>query len=554
MSSPVPGAFQYLPKHPLGCQRPLREQPCRVTEEKLDGAPPVRDSSLCPPESWQRFPPVVTERDSPHILGRRSSTVMKRSEFLRQFSSLQALLESQSVREAVERAGRNPILGSLRTLLEDVRRDLARRSENMPSLGELAHGMAQGLTPSWAARWLPSEEPELRPVINASGTLLPQALGGCPLAEEAADAVKALSREYVSGQFSLPRGSSHAHQDGLAELACELTGAEAALVLGSSSAAAWLTLKALATGREAIIARSELITIDGVGVPFLAEEAGVRLREVGTTNVTHAADFAAAVSAETACLLRVRAENFEIVGTTQFPSLSELAAVARKAERPLVVQLGSALPIDVPVPALAGQLTAAAAIRAGADLVLLGGDKLLGGPECGILLGRRQLVRRVAEHPLAKMLHTNLLTRVALWETLRLYRDPQEACRRIPVLSLLDTPLENLHQRAVRLATQLERLPGVAQATAVATSSDLLGHQIPSAQLQTWVVALAPVAGTAEDLAKSLRNGTPAVIGRVQKEQLILDLRSIFPRQDQAVIEALQALFPVAGTETTRCE
>ena len=319
--------------------------------------------------------------------------------------------------------------------------------------------------------------------------------------------------------------------------------AQAAAVVNNNAAATVLTLAALAAGREVIVSRGQLIEIGGsYRLPDVMRTSGAVLREVGTTNKTRIADYEQAVGETTAALMQVHTSNYKIMGFTQQASLEELVALGRRRKLPVIHDIGSGALIDLARYGLEGEPLAADSIRAGADLVLLSGDKLLGGPQAGIIIGRRDLIQCIASHPLMRALRVDKLTLSALAATLRLYRDPAKAENQLPLLALLSTPVENLKLCAEHLAAQMRSAEGIASAEPAADTAYLGGGSLPTQQLATWCVALSPREGSVDDLATKLRGGTPSVFGRVQRDRLLLDLRSVPASHDELLLEAVQKL------------
>jgi L-seryl-tRNA(Ser) seleniumtransferase len=356
----------------------------------------------------------------------------------------------------------------------------------------------------------------LRPVINATGVVLHTNLGRAPLAAPALTALNAVARGYSNLELDLESGRRGSRQAHVEPLLRELAGAEAALVVNNCAAAVLLALAALAAGREVVVSRGELVEIgDGFRIPDVLVQSGARLREVGTTNRTHLRDYAAAIGDDTAALLQVHPSNFRVVGFARTPELAELAELAHEHGLPLLCDLGSgALLQEGP---LAGEPTLAAALAAGADLACCSGDKLLGGPQAGILVGRADLVERCRRHPLARALRIDRLSLAALAATLDLYRDPTGAIEAIPALRAACEPTEIVRARADRLA---ERVGG----SVVETVARVGGGALPLTELPSFGVALE---GRADELAARLRSGDPPVLARVVDDRLVLDCRTL---------------------------
>jgi L-seryl-tRNA(Ser) seleniumtransferase len=366
--------------------------------------------------------------------------------------------------------------------------------------------------------------PALRRVLNATGVLVHTNLGRAPLSEEALARVAEVGAGYSNLEYDLERGERGSRQDHLAGLLGRLTGAGAALVVNNNAAAVLLALAALAEGREVIVSRGELIEIgDGFRIPDVLARSGARLVEVGTTNRTRASDYERALGPETALLLRVHQSNFRVVGFSERPRLAELADVARRHKLPLVDDLGSGALVRV-----GDEPTPAESLRAGADLVCFSGDKLLGGPQAGVVVGRAELVEKLRRHPLQRALRADKLTLAALEGTLAVALD---ASRRgeIPVLRMLDEPLEAVLARADRLA----RLVGGEVEETVARVG---GGALPLFELPSFACAIE------EALGEPLRLGEPPVVGIVRDGRLLLDCRTLAEAEvDEAAAAVLAA-------------
>jgi L-seryl-tRNA(Ser) seleniumtransferase len=362
--------------------------------------------------------------------------------------------------------------------------------------------------------------PHLRRVINATGVIVHTNLGRAPLGEAALDRVREIARGYSNLEYDLAGGGRGSRQGHVADSLRRLTGAEAALVVNNNAAAVMLALAALAEGREVLVSRGELIEIgDGFRIPDVLERSGARLREVGTTNRTRAADYETAIGPETAVLLRVHQSNFRVVGFTEQPSLHELADVARRHELPLVDDLGSGALVDI-----GDEPTARASLAAGADLVCFSGDKLLGGPQAGIVLGRAELVEKLRRHPLQRALRADKLTLAALEGTLALAVDAPDE---IPVLRMLREPVDAVRARAARLA---ELVHGEVEETVARAG----GGSLPLTELPSFACAVE------EELAVRLRAGDPPVIAVVRDGRTLLDCRTLTDAEADEVALAVR--------------
>jgi L-seryl-tRNA(Ser) seleniumtransferase len=456
---------------------------------------------------------------------------------LRHLPSISELLEYPRLRQLREKVSHSVVVSRARSMLEDVRQEVrdAAADIHLPSPAELAERIAR--------RVLQSDEPRLRPVINATGNLLHAGLGRAPLAEDALGELAAVARNYSSVEYDLSSGEPAPRGLAVEGLLRELTGAEAALVVGNLAAAAWLALAAVAAGREVIVSRGELIEDeDGCRLADLAAAAGARLREVGATNGTRPDDYRQAIGETTAALLLVHPGNYAVTGATGRVTLADLARLSREHRLPLIHHVGGAALVDFTPWGCPAEPLARDSIQQGADLALFSGDQLIGGPPCAVLVGRREWIDRAASLPVAAAFRADKLTLAALAATLRLYRSAEAAAREVPLLALLATSEANLRQRAERLAPQMAACHAIAAAEALADTAELGAGPGAARSIPTWCIALRPREGTADRLAAALRRGAPAVVGRVRDGALLLDLRTVMPRQDIDLAAAVAAL------------
>ena len=446
------------------------------------------------------------------------------------------LVDSPAFLPLVERAGRGRVTEVLRGVQDEIR---ARLDADGPTA---AGEEAVPEDPGWYAARVEAaldraDRPSLLPVINATGVVLHTNLGRAPLAEAARRAVERAAG-YGSLEYDLESGTRGSRHDHCVGLLRELTGAPGALIVNNNAAAVLLALNTLARGREAVISRGELVEIGGsFRVPEIMAASGARMREVGATNRTHLRDYRDALGPETGLLLKVHRSNFRLEGFTAEVEAGELAGLAREAGVPLVHDLGSGALLDLTPLGLPPEPTAGDALAAGAGVVSMSGDKLLGGPQAGILLGDAGLVARMRRNPLARTVRPDKLTLAALEATLALYRDPDRAMRDVPTLRMLGTPAPELERRAGDLARRLAEA-GVACATEDATSA-VGGGSYPGVALPTTVVAVEPGPGGADALAHRLRTADPAVVGRVREGRVLLDPRTIGVEEEALLVTAV---------------
>jgi L-seryl-tRNA(Ser) seleniumtransferase len=395
------------------------------------------------------------------------------------------------------------------------------------------------------------QRPSLRPVLNATGVVLHTNLGRAPLAAAALDAIARTAGGACNLEYDIEQGSRGSRYTHCVSLLCELTGAEDAIVVNNCAAALVLALNSVADGREAIVSRGELVEIGGsFRVPDIMAKSGAVLREVGTTNRTHLRDYADAMNERTAAVVKVHRSNFSLSGFVAEATVRELSPLATEHGVPLLYDFGSGLLADLSAHGLHGEPTARDAVRDGATLTLMSGDKLLGGPQAGILVGSRNAIDACRRNPLCRALRVDKLTLAALEATLALYRDPVMAVREIPALAMLTAPPGAIRERAEALGVALRHF-GIACEVAESEAT-VGGGAFPTARIPSAAIVLA---GDAVALDRALRGGEPAVVGRIERHRLWLDLRSLLPSHDavlqQAVIAARAALRAAATTAAT---
>jgi len=395
-----------------------------------------------------------------------------------------------------------------------------------------------------AGEWLRSAfRQSLVPVINATGVILHTNLGRAPLSASALDQVSRVARGYSSLEYDLEiggRGTRDAHAEALL---CRLTGAEAAVVVNNNAAATLLILAAVATGREVVVSRGELVEIGGgFRVPDVLTQSGARLREVGTTNRTRAADYAAAVSERTALILRVHPSNFRIEGFTERPALADLVALGRRLSVPVAEDLGSGLLESRPSHPLAGsEPSVTASVAAGVDLCSFSGDKILGGPQAGIVVGRAALIDQLRHHPLMRALRVDKMTYAALEATLIEYATDRSSST-VPVQQMLTMNPESIRSRADTLAACVRAKDSRWTAEVVAGTSAVGGGSAPGVELPTWLVSIGQADLSCHAIAARLRASDPPVVARIESDRVLLDLRTVPLDLDADLTGALERL------------
>ncbi len=389
------------------------------------------------------------------------------------------------------------------------------------------------------SRLAEGQKPSLRRVVNATGVVLHTNMGRAPLPQAAVEAIVRTAGGYSNLELDLGSGGRGSRQTHLEELVRELTGAEGALVVNNNAAAVLLSLSALAQGREVIVSRGELVEIGGsFRVPEVLEQSGAVLREVGTTNKTHPNDYRRATGPATGLILRVHQSNYRIMGFTAQVERKDLVRIAREAGILLVEDLGSGTLVDFSGHGLPHEPTVQEAVGAGVDLVTFSGDKLLGGPQAGIVAGRRELVERLRSHPLARALRVDKLQVAALEATLRLYREGREG--EIPVLRALTVPVVELRERAEEMAALLEQGgQGKVHARVLSGEAPVGGGSLPGVFLSTYLVGVAVDGVSPAATVRQLLEAVPPVVARVQDEEVLFDLRTVLLGEGKEVVAAV---------------
>jgi L-seryl-tRNA(Ser) seleniumtransferase len=450
------------------------------------------------------------------------------------------LLSEPALQEALVQHPRRLVLDSIRDVLDSKRQAILGASGDADASAVAID--RQELIVRVFVRLEALSEFTLRPVVNATGIVIHTNLGRSLLPKEAIERLQALCRSYNNLEYDLEkgrRGSRYVHAE---SILCELTGAEAALVVNNNAGAVLLVLNTLARGREVVVSRGQLVEIGGAfRIPDVMTSSGAVLREVGTTNRTHLHDYESAIGNQTALLMKVHASNYRIVGFTAEVPLDQLVSLGRAHGIPVVEDLGSGSFVDFSHLGLRGEPTVQETIGAGVDLVTFSGDKLLGGPQAGIVLGRKDFVAACRKNPLTRALRVDKMTLAALEVTLRLYRDERQAFLKIPTLRMIAAPLEELDRRAVQLAEGIQSadLIGHLSVRVQPGASQVGGGSLPAYDLPSRVVSIRSPAFTAQKLESLLRANKPPIIARIESDQLILDARTIQP----ADLPAIQVAF-----------
>jgi L-seryl-tRNA(Ser) seleniumtransferase len=464
---------------------------------------------------------------------------------LRDLPSVDRVLNTTAGAAALARFQRTYVTESIRSVLDEARQRLRADATAGPPSADAV--MAAALDRMVTAQRLP-----LRPVINATGVVLHTNLGRAILAPHAVEAITQVAAQAVNLEYDLERGERGERDELFSADLCALTGAEAATVVNNNAAAVLLALNSLGEGREVIVSRGELIEIGGsFRIPEVMAKSGAVLREVGTTNRTHARDYAAAVNERTALLLKVHTSNYRIVGFTSEVALEDLVAIGSERDVPVMEDLGSGALVDLSAYGLPKEPVVAERIAAGADLVTFSGDKLLGGPQAGLIVGRQVLIDRLNRNPLKRALRCGKLTIAALAATLRLYRTAPDLRLALPTLRWLTRPLAEMDAVGTAALPRLRTALGEGFAVELIDSTAEIGSgALPVERLPSKAISITHRHDGADEIARWFRRAEPPIIGRIQSGRFLLDLRGIFDAED--LVPHLPLLTKEGPGEVTR--
>ena len=443
------------------------------------------------------------------------------NQWLRKIPSVTLLLEQPEFERLSLQTSRNHLLAVIRETLESLRNDIlsgGRPDLEMTVLWENIEGRLKAKAAD-----------RLRRLVNGTGVIVHTNLGRSLLAEQAIAHMDRVARYYSNLEFDLDQGKRGSRYSHVEDLLVELTGAEAALVVNNNAAAVLLALNTLAQGKEVIVSRGQLVEIGGsFRIPEVMSRSGAVLREVGTTNKTHLRDYEAALSTDTALLLKVHTSNYRIVGFTLEVPLEDLVALGGKHQVPVMEDLGSGSFLDVSTFGLEREPTVSEVVQAGADVVTFSGDKLLGGPQAGIIVGKKKVIQVLRSNPLNRALRIDKLTLAALEATLKLYRNEEQARKEIPTLAQMAVSTSELHHRAKALRRLLRKntVPGLT-IEIIPTTSQVGGGALPLSYLNSYALAFSSTGQSSSEIESRFRSFTPAIIGRIEKELFLLDVRTL---------------------------
>ncbi|MDD2573315.1 MAG: L-seryl-tRNA(Sec) selenium transferase [Firmicutes bacterium] len=454
---------------------------------------------------------------------------MNNKKLLRLLPSVDQMLRKPEVAGLIEQYARVTVTESLREILQETR---DRVMDGGFDESATATGMEEGIVEALAERLRRKGLGRLKEVINGTGVVIHTNLGRSPVPESAVADLSRLAGRYINLEYNLQRGVRGSRHDLVRDLVCGTTGAEDCIVVNNNAAAVLLTLSAMASGKEAIVSRGELVEIGGsFRIPEVMEQGGARLVEVGTTNKTYIEDYQKAIGEDTAMLLKVHTSNYRICGFTDEVSRQELASLGRKRGIPVVEDLGSGILVHLEEYGIVGEPTVQDSIKSGIDIVTFSGDKLLGASQAGIIAGKSKYIKRIAKHPLARAVRVDRLTLAVLESTLRIYAQGERVLDRIPVLNMLTIPVSTLEQRAERLMELVTDIKAYAKVTIEKEYSQVGGGALPLERIETRVLTIEPKEMAVNELEKGLRMAKTPVIGRIVRDRYLIDVRTVFDEQ-----------------------
>lgn len=465
----------------------------------------------------------------------------KKQKSLRRIPSVDKILEYDDVKMLLKNYSRGLVLKAIQKKLAKARKKLLVTQESQPDNEQ----EAVEITGKAIEEEIQSfSKPHLEKVINATGVVLHTNLGRSLLPEESIENLKNIALSYSNLEYDLGKGNRGSRYSHIDELLCEITGAESAFVVNNNAAAVLLALNTLADGKEAIVSRGELIEIGGsFRIPDIMKRSGAMMVEVGTTNKTHLSDYEEAIGDNTGLLLKVHTSNYRIVGFTSEVDLQSLIALGERYHLAVVNDLGSGSLIDFSAYGIAHEPTVQEVVKTGVGVVTFSGDKLLGGPQAGIIVGKKTILNKLQKNPLNRALRIDKLTLATLESTLRLYIDQETVIKKIPTLRMITLPLEEIEKRAVNLTRRLcNNIPDHVEIQIVDDVSMVGGGALPSQQLPTKVIAISSKRISVKDLEKQLRESKPSIIARINKEQLRIDLRTVNEKEEEIIEASLRTI------------
>lgn len=468
---------------------------------------------------------------------------MKKKEMLRGIPKVDEILNKEPLFKLSETHGAAVVKEAAREVLDELREKILALDEEKDEKKSKALEKAmdiEAVVKEVVLRMTEDSQNNLRPVINATGTILHTNLGRAPLCKDAVANVAKVSTGYSNLEYNVEEGKRGSRHDIVGELVAELTGAEDAMVVNNNAAATMIVLASMGAGKEIIVSRGELVEIGGAfRIPDIMEQSGATLKEIGCTNKTKVSDYDDAINEETGALMKVHKSNYDICGFTEEASLEDLVELGKKKKLPVIYDMGNGLMLDMSQYGL-NEPNVPASLKTGIDVILFSGDKLLGGPQAGIIAGKKKYIKAMKKHPLARAMRVDKMTFAALEETLKKYRDEKLAKRDIPILNMISVSEKDLKEKAEKLANEIRAKNSKLFIDVVEVEDQIGGGSAPMVRLPGWAVSVKEGTKSVKATEKKLRKANPPIVARIHENQLLLSARTLMEEDFARIAEGLK--------------
>lgn len=468
---------------------------------------------------------------------------MIKNEILRRIPKIDEVLKEHLISDCFAKYGRETVTATTRGVIDGIRADICAAVDNGHEEIEIDAPDTIKIIELIIKKLHDSEKNRLYDVINATGTILHTNLGRAPLCRDAVENVSMVSKGYSNLEYDVKSGSRGSRHSIVSDLICELTGAEDAMVVNNNASATLLVLSSMAAGSNVVVSRGELVEIGGAfRIPDIMEQSGAKLKEIGTTNKTKPYDYENAIDCEnTAALMKVHTSNYKIMGFTEETSLEELVAIGKEYDIPVIFDMGNGLMLDLTEYGI-NEPNVPASLKTGIDVMLFSGDKLLGGPQSGIIIGRKKYIEKMKKHPLARALRVDKMTFAALEETLKKYRDEEIAKRDIPIMRMITESYEDMHMKAESIASGIRKTDQYFAAEVVKVKDQIGGGSAPMVFLPGYAVAISSKNLTAEGIERRLRKNDIPIIARIKDDRLLICVRTISNDDVSYLLDAFEKI------------
>ena len=462
------------------------------------------------------------------------------NKYYRSIPKVDSIMENEEIKELLDITSRELVLECVREATEDLRIFINNNPSNENKINEEIKNIINKIT----SKVHKITSYNMKRVINGTGTILHTNLGRAVISEQAAERVKNIVTGYSNLEFDLEQGERGSRYSHFEKIICRITGAEAAIAVNNNAAAVLLILSSMAKDKEVIVSRGELVEIGGsFRVPDVMMQSGSKLVEVGTTNKTHLYDYESKITSETKALLKIHTSNYKIVGFTESVSIEELSALGKKYDIPVIEDIGSGVLVDLKNYGLTYEPTVQNSIKAGADIVCFSGDKLLGGPQAGIIVGKKQYIDKIKKHPLNRALRIDKFTAAVLESVFHEYIDEERAINNVPVLNMINKNAGDIRIGAERLSNKLKEFSDFFEIDTAECLSQIGGGALPLERIKSYAVSIKPKTMSCASFERKLRDSEIPVIGRVVNDTYYIDLRTVLDNEDQIIYDEIKNIF-----------